>query len=316
MGAGDSSTVVAGRPLALCLAGPTGIGKTAVSLALAERLPLEIISVDSAQVYRYMDIGTAKPGPAERARVPHHLIDIRDPWESYSAGDFRRDALRLITEIHARGRLPLLSGGSLLYFRALLRGLAPLPAASPAVRARLDAEAAERGWPTLHARLRSIDPDAAARIEPTDRQRIQRALEVWELSGEPISRLQLRRPEPPALRFLAFALLPADRAALYAQIERRFDAMLAAGFADEVRRLRALPRLAAGAPALRAVGYRQLWAWAAGQCSLSEARDQAVTATRRYAKRQLTWLRSEPGFRALAATEAVAQITAAVAAGA
>ncbi|RMF94724.1 MAG: tRNA (adenosine(37)-N6)-dimethylallyltransferase MiaA [Gammaproteobacteria bacterium] len=301
MGDADASSETTGRPLALCLAGPTGIGKTALALALAERLPLEVISVDSAQVYRHMDIGTAKPGPAERAQVPHHLIDIREPWERYSAGEFRRDALRLIGEIRGRGRWPLLAGGTLLYFRALQRGLAPLPPADAALRRRLDAEAAARGWPALHARLREVDPAAAARIEPADRQRIQRALEVFELTGEPISRLQARHPEPPPVEFLSFALLPADRAALYARIERRFAAMLAAGLADELRALHAMPELDGSAPALRALGYRQLWDWADGRCTLAEATARAVTATRRYAKRQLSWLRSEPGFRALPA---------------
>lgn len=250
-------------------------------------------------VYRGLDIGTAKPSRQVLASVPHHLIDIREPQASYSAGEFRRDALALITRIHAAGRLPLLVGGTLLYFRALLRGLAPLPAAAPALRALLDARGEAEGWPALHAELAKVDPDAAARIAPTDRQRIQRALEVHAITGRPISELQRENPPAPGIRFLCFALLPMNREALYAHIAERFDRMLEQGLLDEVRALRALPGMRAGLPAMRAVGYRQLWAHLDGACTLAEARDGAITATRRYAKRQLTWLRSESQFQRL-----------------
>lgn len=284
---------------ALCIAGPTAAGKTELALDIASRHRAEIISVDSAMVYRGLDIGTAKPSPAMRAGVPHHLIDIRDPHEMYSAGEFRRDAIGLIERIQAAGRLPILVGGTLLYFRALMRGLAPLPGADEKIRAQLDARAAAEGWPALHAELARVDPEAAARIRPADRQRIQRALEVHAISGQPISKLQVQNLSPPDVRFLSFAVLTADRQALYRSIEDRFDDMLAAGLLDEVRRLRALPGMHRDLPAARAVGYRQLWAHLDGHCGLEEARLRAITATRRYAKRQLTWLRSESAFEGL-----------------
>ena len=277
----------------VCLTGPTACGKTELALELARRVPLEIISMDSALVYRGLDIGTAKPAPAIRSAVPHHLIDILDPTESYSAGRFARDAGALIDEIRARGRLPLLVGGTLLYLRALRDGLAPLPRADRSVRAELDAEAAEHGLEAQHERLRQVDPAAAARIAPSDRQRIQRALEVHALTNRPISELQRaddRRKRPAVL---AIALVPESRAQLAERIERRFDAMVAAGFLSEVERLRARGDLDADMPAIRSVGYRQLWAHLDGRCTWQEARAKAIVATRQYAKRQLTWLRGD-----------------------
>lgn len=286
-------------PTALCIAGPTAAGKTSLALAIAEQVPVEIISVDSAMVYRGLDIGTAKPSRRVLAAVPHHLVDIREPQASYSAGEFRRDALALIERIHAAGRLPLLVGGTLLYFRSLLRGLAPLPGADPELRAALDARGAVEGWPALHAELAAVDPDAAAKIAPTDRQRIQRALEVHAITGRPISQLQRENAPAPEIRFQCLALLNMSREALYARIAERFDRMLEQGLVEEVRGLQALPGMRAGLPAMRAVGYRQLWEHLEGACTLAEARARAITATRRYAKRQLTWLRSETGFRRL-----------------
>jgi tRNA dimethylallyltransferase len=281
------------EPAAVLLAGPTCAGKTALALELAERWPVEIVSVDSAQVYRGMDIGTSKPSAAIRARVPHHLVDVCDPAERYSAGRFRRDALELIAAIRARGRVPLLVGGTMLYFRALLRGIAPLPEADPDLRARLDERARQGGWPALHAELASRDPEAAARIRPADGQRIQRALEVIELTGERLSVLQ-RRTEPAPFPVAAFAIMPSDRAQLYARIEQRFNEMMAEGFLDEVRALRARGDLDPDLPSLRSVGYRQLGSHLEGACGLSEAVAAGQRATRNLAKRQLTWLRSEP----------------------
>ena len=277
----------------VCLTGPTACGKTELALALAQRVPLEIISMDSALVYRGLDIGTAKPSPAIRGAVPHHLIDILDATESYSAGRFARDAGALIDEIRARGRLPLLVGGTLLYLRALRDGLSPLPRADRAVRAELDAQAAELGLKALHERLRRVDPTAAERIAPSDRQRIQRALEVHALTNRPISELQRADDERKRPAVLAIALVPESRAELALRIERRFDAMVAAGFLGEVERLRARGDLDAEMPAMRAVGYRQLWAHLDGRCTWDEARAKAIVATRQYAKRQLTWLRGD-----------------------
>ena len=277
----------------VCLTGPTACGKTELALALAQRVPLEIISMDSALVYRGLDIGTAKPSPAIRGAVPHHLIDILDPTESYSAGRFARDAGALIDEIRARGRLPLLVGGTLLYLRALRDGLSPLPRADRSVRAELDAQAAELGLKALHERLRLVDPAAAARIAPSDRQRIQRALEVHALTNRPISELQRADDERKRPAVLAIALVPESRAELALRIERRFDAMVAAGFLGEVERLRARGDLDAEMPAMRAVGYRQLWAHLDGRYTWDEARAKAIVATRQYAKRQLTWLRGD-----------------------
>jgi tRNA dimethylallyltransferase len=283
----------------LCVTGPTGAGKTDLVLRLAEDWPLEVISMDSAMVYRGMDIGTAKPSPAVRGRVPHHLIDILDPAQSYSAGRFRSDALEAIGAVQARGRIPVVTGGTLLYLRALTGGLADIPDADPEVRAAIDEQAAVSGWPAMHARLAEVDPVAAARIAPADRQRIQRALEVWELTGQPLSSLQARRPGPSPVNVQAFALIPSDRNALAVGIARRFDAMMDAGLLAEVRALWSRGDLTADTPAVRAVGYRQLWAHLAGACDLEIAREQAIVATRRLAKRQLTWLRGEPWIRNL-----------------
>ena len=279
------------------LAGPTASGKTALALAVAREQPVEIISVDSALVYRGMDIGTAKPTPAERAAVPHHLIDLIDPAQHYSAADFVRDARRLIDEIHARGRLPLLVGGTMLYFKALIDGIDTLPAADPAVRAALDAQAAEQGWPALHAELARVDPLTAARLHPTDAQRIQRALEVHRLTGQPLSSLHTRqretRPEP---EHRLFALEPGDRAWLHQRIAERFEQMVDAGLIDEVRGLRARGDLHLGLPSMRCVGYRQAWealdAGLDGQALRADLLARGVAATRQLAKRQLTWLRS------------------------
>jgi len=280
---------------AVLLLGPTGCGKSALALQLARSVPLEIVSIDSAQVYRGLDIGSAKPTPAERERVPHHLIDLRDPAEPYSAADFVRDAVRVIGEIRARGRLPLVVGGTMLYAKALREGLSALPSADREVRARIEACARACGWPALHAQLARVDPDIAARLKPADSQRIQRALEVFELTGVPLSQLQ-NAPQRPPLRFVTIALLPADRAGLHRRIEQRFDAMLAAGFLGEVRgltdQLHARGELDADLPALRAVGYRQALAHLRGDTTAESFRAAAIAATRQLAKRQITWLRS------------------------
>lgn len=274
--------------------GPTATGKTALAVEMVRRHPrLAIISVDSAMVYRHMDIGTGKPDVATLARAPHRLVDIRDPRDAYSAGDFVTDATAAMAEIRRAGQVPLLVGGTFLYFRSLLGGLSLLPPADPAVRAALDAEAEARGWPALHEDLARLDPAAAARIGPADRQRIQRALEVYRLTGRPLSALQGRSPPGPAHPAVRIALLPTDRAGLHQRIEARFDAMLAAGFVEEVARLRQLPGMVPGLPSLRAVGYRQIWAHLAGEFSLAEARDKGIAATRQLARRQLTWLRTE-----------------------
>ena len=288
------------RPLAIALMGPTASGKTALALEWAQRLGGEIVSVDSALVYRGLDIGAAKPSAAERARVPHHLIDLREPWQPYSAAEFASDARQAMDDIAARGKLPILAGGTGLYFRALLRGLSPMPEADPAMRMRIEAEAAARGWAALHAELAVIDPSAAARIHATDAQRIQRALEVYRLSGRTIShwhRATIAQPRLP-FRVLKLVLAPCDRAVLHVRIAQRFDAMLAAGFLDEVQRLRALPLIQSHPrplelPALRAVGYRQAWEHLDGVTDAATFRDRAIFATRQLAKRQLTWLRGD-----------------------
>ncbi len=276
----------------LCLAGPTAAGKTAAALAIAEALrafrPVEIVSVDSALVYRGMDIGTAKPSADELLQARHHLIDVIEPSEAYSAARFVAEATTLIAEIRARGHLPLLVGGTMLYFKALFEGLDEMPASDPGVRAELDAEAAREGWPAMHARLAQVDPATAARLPPNDSQRIQRALEVWRLTGRPLSSFHRERPMRDAAPLVS--LEPQDRAWLHARIADRFDAMLAAGFIDEVRRLRARGDLHAGLPSMRCVGYRQTWeALDAGD--LEGLRDKGIAATRQLAKRQLTWLR-------------------------
>ncbi|MBB1059832.1 tRNA (adenosine(37)-N6)-dimethylallyltransferase MiaA [Marilutibacter spongiae] len=286
------------RPLAIALMGPTASGKTALALEWAERLGGEVVSVDSALVYRHLDIGSAKPSALEQARVPHHLLDLREPWQPYSAAEFAVDARRAMDEIRARGRLPILAGGTGLYFQALLRGLSPMPEADPALRAAIEAEAADRGWDALHAELGRVDPAAAARIHATDAQRIQRALEVWRLSGRAISDWQRERSPRLPFRVLRLVLSPPDRAVLHARIARRFDAMIAAGFLDEVRALRALPGLQAHPaplelPAIRAVGYRQAWEYLDGAGEMATFRDRGIFATRQLAKRQITWLRSQ-----------------------
>ena len=280
------------RRCAVLLMGPTGAGKSEIAVRLAERLPLEIVSVDSALVYRGMDIGTAKPDAGTRARFPHHLIDIRDPASAYSAGEFTRDALRAMREIWGRGRQPLLVGGTMLYFHALSAGIAELPEANPEVRAAIDAQAAGVGWAAMHGELTRVDPAAAARIHANDPQRIQRALEVFRLTGQTITKLQQKRLSVFSdMNVIEIAVAPLERRDLHSRIELRFEKMLDAGLLAEVRSLYERSDLSAEHPSMRAVGYRQLWRHLAGDCALDEARDQAVAATRQLAKRQLTWLR-------------------------
>ena len=281
-------------PPASFLMGPTASGKTALAVSLLERFPLEIISVDSALVYRGMDIGSAKPDAATLARAPHHLLDIRDPTEAYSAAAFCDDAKRLMADIVARGRVPLLVGGTMLYFRALLQGLDDLPRADPALRKQLEAEAAARGWPALHAELAQVDPVTAARLAPNDSQRIGRALEIFRLTGTPMAALLDRAQSELPYRVLQLALIPSDRAVLHQRIAARFDAMLAEGLIDEVERLRRDYVLTPDLPAMRAVGYRQAWAYLDGEIDLKELREQGIAATRQLAKRPLTGLRSWP----------------------
>jgi tRNA dimethylallyltransferase len=290
---------VAANPLlppAILLMGPTASGKTSLAFALADRLPVEIVSVDSAQVFRDMNIGTAKPDAATLTRYPHHLIDLITPEQRYSAAQFRSDALREMAAITARGRVPLLVGGTMLYFKVLREGLADLPQADPQLRAEIDAEAAAHGWPALHAQLARLDPATAARLPPNDAQRIQRALEVIRLSGRPLGDLfATQRLAALPFRTLALALVPSDRAALHRRIAERFDGMLAAGLVDEVETLRQRYRLYAGLPSMRCVGYRQAWERLEGILPASELRDRGVFATRQFAKRQLTWLRGMAG---------------------
>lgn len=315
----------------IALAGPTASGKTAGALALAAVLgkqgqPVEIISVDSALVYRGMDIGTAKPTPTERAAVAHHLIDIRDPLQAYSAAEFVQDATLLIAEIRARGALPLLVGGTMLYFKALFDGIDDMPAADPAVRARLEAQAAERGWPALHAELALVDPVTAARLAPGDSQRIQRALEVWHVSGQPLSSFHTTKKGAasalPASASALFSLEPDDRSWLHERIAQRFDAMLSGGFIDEVKALRLRGDLHPDLPSMRCVGYRQVWEELDYQAAkgpsaplnLAFLRERGIAATRQLAKRQITWLRSMPQRHAIACDQpdAVAQLVHAV----
>lgn len=284
------------RPPVLCIMGTTATGKTALAMALADRLPCHLVSVDSALVYRGMDIGTAKPGPEELARAPHALIDIREPEDTYSAAQFARDASAQIETAHAAGRLPVLVGGTNLYFRALLDGLDALPSADPAVRRALDDEARVHGWPALHARLADVDPATAARLHPNDGQRIGRALEIVQITGQPASALQGRATAAPAAAWAVHKVglhLPVE--ALNQRVAERFAAMMDRGFLDEVRRLRARPGLSADHASMRAVGYRQLWAHLDGRCTLDEAVERGVIATRQFAKRQRTWLRKETG---------------------
>ena len=283
----------AGQPSAIFVMGPTASGKTGLAVALAQQLPVELISVDSALVYRGMDIGTAKPDAGTLAQAPHHLIDLIEPTEAYSAAQFRADALRLMADITARGRIPLLVGGTMLYFNALQNGLSDLPQADPIVRARLDAEALTIGWPAMHARLAQIDPATAARLELTDAQRIQRALEVWEISGKTMTQIFAEATQDAfPYRLLKLALLPSDRAVLHARIAQRFDDMLTAGLIEEVETLRHdYPGLHLGLPSMRCVGYRQTWQYLDGDFGLEALREKGTAATRQLAKRQLTWLR-------------------------
>jgi tRNA dimethylallyltransferase len=283
-------------PPVLLLMGPTASGKTRVALALARRLPVEIVSVDSALVYRGMDIGTAKPDAAARRAVVHHLVDILDPTESYSAARFADEAWQLIREITGRGRIPLLVGGTMLYFKALREGLSSLPAANAEVRTAIDARAAEVGWPAMHASLASLDPGTAARLEPTDSQRIQRALEVCWLTGRPMSEIIAEgRRAPLPHRVIAASLEPSERPALHARIAARFEEMLELGLISEVRRLRERYALTPAMPSMRCVGYRQVWDHLDGAYGLATLRDKGVAATRQLAKRQLTWLRAMDG---------------------
>jgi len=280
---------------AIFLMGPTASGKTELAVQLVEALPLEIISVDSALVYRGMDIGTAKPGPEVLARAPHRLIDIREPTQAYSAAEFRSDALQAMGEITRAGRVPLLVGGTMLYFRTLEQGLSALPQADRAVRARLEGELQRLGLPRLHQRLLALDPRAARRIHANDPQRTLRALEVIELTGRPLSELQAAgRGDPLPYRLLKLVRAPADRKELHRRIERRFEEMLAAGFADEVRRLQTLPGFSPVLPAMRAVGYRQMIRHLLGELSWDEMIQRGIIATRQLAKRQFTWLRADP----------------------
>lgn len=292
---------------AYALLGPTAGGKSALALRLAEKHPIEIVSVDSAQVYRYMDIGTAKPSAAERARVPHHLIDLVNPDEPYSAGRFRTDAIRVIGEILQRKNVPFLVGGTMLYYRTLVAGLDALPAADPTKRTAISEEAETRGWPALHGELAKVDPEAARRIMPNDAQRIQRALEVYQISGTPISNLQRGRSEALPFSIRGCALVP-DRAELHQRIEHRFAAMLRAGLVDEVKELKKSYDLNADLPSMRAVGYRQAWSFLEGGIGEKELREQGIAATRQLAKRQISWLRSFPDLLRLDGQDAEAAV--------
>lgn len=286
---------MANKPCAIFLMGPTASGKTGVALHLAEHFPVQLINVDSAQIYRGMDIGTAKPDLETRERYPHYLMDILDPVDRYSAARFRDDALHEMHRITRTGDVPLLVGGTGLYFRALERGLAEMPAADADIRAEIDAQAERDGWPALHAELARVDPESAARISPNDPQRVQRALEVYRLTGEPLSVLWQRAQETDfPYRVLKVALAPRDRTALHHRIENRFHAMMAAGLLEEVRSLKARGDLDKNQPSMRSVGYRQLWEHLDGECPLDEAVRRAIVASRRYAKRQMTWFRAEP----------------------
>jgi tRNA dimethylallyltransferase len=287
------------KPLAVAIMGPTASGKTAAALAIAREQPVEIISVDSALVYREMDIGTAKPTPEELAAAPHHLIDIIDPLDAYSVMQFRNDTLRLVAEISARGNLPLLVGGTMMYFKGLTDGLDDLPTADAAVRSALDEEAARIGWPGMHAKLQALDPVTAARLAPNDAQRINRALEIIELTGQPMSSLLARRARPELpFDLVSFALEPSDRAVLHKRIALRFDQMLGdsddAGIVAEVARLRARGDLSPNLPSMRCVGYRQSWDYLDGKIDRAGLRETGIIATRQLAKRQLTWLRAMP----------------------
>ncbi len=305
------------RPEYIAIAGPTASGKTAAALAIAQRVPLEIISVDSALVYRGMDIGTAKPSAAELAAVPHHLIDIRDPLHAYSAAEFVIDARRLIEDINARGKLPLLVGGTMLYFKALFEGLDDMPRADPEVRAAIASEALEKGWPALHAELAVVDPMTATRLAPNDSQRISRALEVFKITGQALSFFHQRSASKPLAdasidtgadigASCLISLEPTERSWLHERIALRFDAMLSSGFMDEVKALRARGDLTPDLPSMRCVGYRQAWEALDGTSPMNELRDKGVFATRQLAKRQITWLRSMPQRRVVACDDPTA----------
>jgi len=288
----------AALPPAILLMGPTASGKSRLAMQIASRLPVEIISVDSAQVYRDMNIGTAKPSAAERSAVAHHLIDILDPVQSYSAAQFRSDSIALIEAVSQRGRIPLLAGGTMLYFKALLEGLSELPQSDASVRSLIDAEAAASGWPAMHAELARVDPASAARLKPNDSQRIQRALEVFRVTGRPMSDLHGKKVGSMLpFRPIAVALVPGDRAALHQRIADRFDTMLKNGLVEELRGLRRRYELRPGLPSMRCVGYRQAWQFLEGEYGKDELRDRGIFATRQLAKRQLTWLRSMRSLR-------------------
>jgi tRNA dimethylallyltransferase len=287
------------KKTAFALLGPTASGKSRLAMQIAARFSnatlIEIVSIDSAQVYRGMDIGTAKPSSAERRAVPHHLIDLLDPTERYSAGRFREDAMRAVAQIHGRGGIPLLVGGTMLYYRALSEGLDELPAADPGIRAQIDLEASREGWPALHAELAAVDSATAARLDLADAQRIQRALEVYRLTGTPISELQRKSRTELPFELKAFSLAPDDRAELHRRIAERFDAMLRAGLVEELAALRKRFALHAALPSMRCVGYRQAWRFLEGEIGARELRETGIAATRQLAKRQLTWLRSLAG---------------------
>jgi tRNA dimethylallyltransferase len=279
----------------ICIAGPTASGKSAAARAIAQRWPVEIINVDSATIYRGMDIGTAKPTAQERTEITHHLLDILDPADSYSVASFRRDALQCVQDIQSRGRLPLLVGGTMMYFKALRDGLNNLPAADPEIRKALEARAAAEGWPAMHDWLKTIDPLTAQRLSPNDSQRVGRALEIWQISGQPMSALLgATQPADEPVATITVSLEPLERSLLHARIAERFDQMLELGLVTEVQALHARGDLHPGLPSIRCVGYRQLWSMLAGELDLKQAREHAISATRQLAKRQITWLRSQP----------------------
>jgi len=291
------------RPVVYALLGPTASGKTALAVKMAERLPVEIVSMDSALVYRGMDIGTAKPGAALRAQVPHHLIDIIDPDQAYSAGRWRADALKAVLAILERKAMPLIVGGTMLYYRALVSGLDELPQADARIRAELDAEAARRGWPALHAELARVDAKTAQRVAPNDQQRIQRALEVWRVTGKPLSTLHGAAASELPFELKGVALIP-ERDVLHERIRTRFEAMLRLGLIDEVKALKKKYRLSASMPSMRAVGYRQVWEYLEGRLDADALKEKGIAATRQLAKRQLTWLRSFPNLARVDSAEA------------
>ncbi|MEE9352247.1 MAG: tRNA (adenosine(37)-N6)-dimethylallyltransferase MiaA [Thiotrichaceae bacterium] len=281
-------------PSCICIMGATGTGKTELAIEMRKHFPVEIINVDSAQIYTQMDIGTAKPNKETLKQAPHRLLDFIDPSKSYSAADFRIDALREMQEIIDAGNIPLLAGGTMLYYRALLEGISPLPSADPEIRAKLSAEAEEKGWTFLHERLKEIDPEAAARIHPNDPQRIQRALEVYEITGTPLTTLHKEaKPEPLPWRVIKFALIPRDREALRERLAQRFENMLKQGLLEEVQKLHSREDLNIDLPSMRCVGYRQIWEYLSGENDYNTMKERAIVSTRQLAKRQLTWLRSE-----------------------